>query len=517
MSLLCLFSKICSKPTLASTRPSKTSHNFSSLPANVDNIAPKLHIVHWKTTPDRGIVGLKPPLPLLTSQANNLHHNKHHIVATFVDENTPAKNVQSILARNGNEDDVGDVHVVVYEGRKFGRAQQFVSSVRRRLREQFFLEMAKEEMIRNMDDLSVGEQWKYYRKQKEIEADQLNRILIQVQSNHQLSNNFLGETDAKKSKQNRTRWSTKSNTSKGRKSNKIDTYIQTILQRVNGNQIGSYLVPIREISSRIGADQWYEKGVPVHLLDGCGDGKIHPHYNVYPPTRQEYLNLLCVPDDTNPLVQNNNSTVVMDVGCGTGILSAILLHRHKNASAILTDISPLAVDCASDNLTRLGLMDRVRGIHLTDQLLADAEADLIVCNPPWIPGKVANQSVECGNWLEKAIYDDVNSTMLFGFLRGVSRHMRINHSAKTGDRQSESWLIISDLAERLQLRSREELLQTIDDGGLEITEVRKAVPTVAQRKRVEHVKRRRKEVIFPKVEAARQAEVTYLFRLRRQR
>lgn len=483
----------------------------------MDNSASKLHIVHWKTTPDRGIVELKPPLQFLTSQANNRHHNKHHLVATFVDENTPAKNAQSILARNGNEDDVGDVHVVVYEGRKFGRAQQFVSSVRRRLREQFFLDMAKEEMIRNMDDLSVGEQWKYYRKQKEMEADQLNRILIQMQSDHQLSKNFLGKIDSEKCKQSRTKWLTKSNTSKERKINKINTYIQTILRRVYGKQISSYLVPIREISSRIGADQWYEKGVSIHLLDGCGDGKIRPHYNVYPPTRQEYLNLLCVPDDTNPLVQNNNSTIVMDVGCGTGILSAILLHRYKNSTAILTDISPLAVDCASDNLTRLDLIDRVRGIHLTDQLFADAEADLIVCNPPWVPGERTSQSVGSGNWLEKAIYDDADSTMLFGFLRGASGHMRVNYSAKTAGRQSESWLIISNLAEHLQLRKREELLQAIDEGGLEIAEVREAVPTVARRKRVEQVKRRGKELIFSKVDAARQAEVTYLFRLRRQR
>ncbi len=517
MSRICLFSKICPKSALAPTRPPRALHYFSLLPANVHDVASKPHIVHWKTTPGRGIVELKPPLQLLTSQADIFDHDKHHLIATFVDENTSAKTAQSILARNWNKDCTDDVHVVVYEGRKYGRAQQFVSSVKRRLREQFFFDMEREGSLRNINDLSVAEQWKYYRKQKEMEADQLNRILIKVQPDHLLSTNFIGDIGEKKSRKDRTRSSTESTTLDKHKHNKINTYIQTILRSINGNQANAYLVSLREIASRIGADQWYQKGVLVHLLDGCGNGKIHPHYNVYPPTRQEYLDLLCIPDDINPLVQNNDSSVVMDVGCGTGILTAILLHRHHNTKAILTDISPLAVDCARDNLMRLGLMDRVRGIHVTDQLFADAEADLIVCNPPWIPGKNPGESTGNVNWLEKAIYDDANSTMLFNFLRGVSYHMRVNNSAKTGNNHSEAWLIISDLAERLQLRSRDELLQAIDDGGLEVVEVKEAVPTVALRKRVDHIlKRRKQEVIFPKIDSARQAEMTYLFRLRRQ-
>jgi prophage antirepressor-like protein len=51
--------------------------------------------------------------------------------------------------------------------------------------------------------------------------------------------------------------------------------------------------------------------------------------------------------------------------------------------------------------------------------------------------------------------------MLKGFLSGLRAHL-----APDG----EGWLILSDLAEHLHLRSREEFLQWINDGGLRVME-----------------------------------------------
>ncbi len=51
--------------------------------------------------------------------------------------------------------------------------------------------------------------------------------------------------------------------------------------------------------------------------------------------------------------------------------------------------------------------------------------------------------------------------MLKGFLSGLRAHL-----APDG----EGWLILSDLAEHLHLRSREELLQWITEGGLRVME-----------------------------------------------
>jgi len=222
------------------------------------------------------------------------------------------------------------------------------------------------------------------------------------------------------------------------------------------------------------------------------DNYIYPGYSVYPPTRQEYLDLL-------PRVHNENKdTVIMDVGTGTGILTAILLHQNPNIStAFSTDINPLAIQCARDNMQRLGLAQRVR-LNETSLFAPDAVADVLVCNPPWIPchGSVTN------SWLDRAIYDDNLGSMLYGFLDGAASRLR--------DERSEAWLILSDLAEHLQLRSREELLQRIHDGGLEIVETRAAVKEISTIKQC-----KKKEEPLAKVAAARNAETTHLYRLRK--
>ena len=78
-------------------------------------------------------------------------------------------------------------------------------------------------------------------------------------------------------------------------------------------------------------------------------------------------------------------------------------------------------------------------------------AGLIVCNPPWLPGKP-------GSPLEHAIYDP-DSRMLRGFLDGLAAHLSPG---------GEGWLILSDLAEHLGLRPREQLLGWIDAAGLQV-------------------------------------------------
>jgi len=113
----------------------------------------------------------------------------------------------------------------------------------------------------------------------------------------------------------------------------------------------------------------------------------------------------------------------------------------------------------------------------------------VVCNPPWVPAR--GQSA-----LERAVYDP-DSQMLRGFLSGLAAHL-----APGG----EGWLILSDLAEHLGLRSREALLAMIDSAGLEVLgriDTRPRHPKIADPDDPLH--------------AARRAEVTSLWRLRTRR
>jgi hypothetical protein len=97
--------------------------------------------------------------------------------------------------------------------------------------------------------------------------------------------------------------------------------------------------------------------------------------------------------------------------------------------------------------------------------------------------------------LERAVYDP-GGRMLRGFLGGLARHLEPG---------GEGWLVMSDLAERLGLRTRAELLDAIEWARLRV------VGTAGTRPR--HP--RASDAADP-FHAARAAEVTTLWRLTRQ-
>lgn len=201
----------------------------------------------------------------------------------------------------------------------------------------------------------------------------------------------------------------------------------------------SCVLSFRDLQGALGAAQWREKGVPIESL-GLS---IFPHYGVFAPTRHEYVQLLL--DAPLPKIHD----VAYDIGTGTGLLAIILAQRGVN-QVIATDLNPRALSCARENFTRQGLANvqlQQADLYLTDAPLAN----LIVCNPPWLPAKPSSP-------LEYAVYD-ANSTMLRGFLQGAKSHLA---------KQGEVWLILSDLAEHLQLRTREELLGWFANSGLKV-------------------------------------------------
>lgn len=242
------------------------------------------------------------------------------------------------------------------------------------------------------------------------------------------------------------------------------------------------LVALRELQGLVGAHEWRKKGVPVSALrgpDANTPGRIHPHYGVFSPVRGEYVDLVA----QAPLPPGARVSA-MDVGTGTGVLAAVLAQRGV-AQVLATDQDPRALACARDNLQRLGLAPQVT--LLQADLFAPGQLPLVVCNPPWLPARPATP-------IEHAVYDE-GSRMLRGFLSGVAAHL-------TPD--GEAWLILSDLAEHLGLRSREDLLTWIAQGGLDVkgrldTRPRHGKATDPQ----------------DPLHTARAAEVTSLWRLRR--
>jgi hypothetical protein len=114
----------------------------------------------------------------------------------------------------------------------------------------------------------------------------------------------------------------------------------------------------------------------------------------------------------------------------------------RRARVVATELDPRALACARDNLQRLGLQERVEL----------QQADLFPpAAPPWWcatrPGCPLGPCLA----IEQAVYDE-DSRMLRGFLAGLAQHL---------EARGEGWLILSDLAEHLGLRTREELLDWI--------------------------------------------------------
>ncbi len=144
---------------------------------------------------------------------------------------------------------------------------------------------------------------------------------------------------------------------------------------------------------------------------------------------------------------------------------------------------PAALACAADNIRRLGLQRQVT-LQQAD-LFAPGLFGLLVCNPPWVPAPA-------GSALEAAVYDP-DSRMLRGFLAGLAAHL-----APGG----EGWLILSDLAEHLGLRTRASLLGWISDAGLQVLGRQDIRPRHA----------RALDAADP-LHAARAAELTSLWRL----
>ncbi|SEE00224.1 Methyltransferase small domain-containing protein [Arthrobacter alpinus] len=196
---------------------------------------------------------------------------------------------------------------------------------------------------------------------------------------------------------------------------------------------------LQDVLGAVGAYEWRRNGLFIQELDAV----IHPHYGTFAPIRSEYLALVAQ-------AKLPSTELAFDIGTGTGVLAAILAQRGVKR-VIATDSEARAIACAQENLQALGLAQAVEATLAN--MFPEGRAPLVVCNPPWLPG-TAN------TLLDNAVYDP-KSRMLKAFLTGLKEHLEPG---------GEGWLIISDLAEHLGLRTREDLLLWIGNAGLAVVD-----------------------------------------------
>ncbi len=216
-----------------------------------------------------------------------------------------------------------------------------------------------------------------------------------------------------------------------------------------GSATSASVASLRALLGVIGAHEWRMKGIEVPEAGG----RIHPHFGVFAPIRREYVDLVSA--TAFPAVCASSSAA-FDIGTGTGVLAAVLARRGIER-VVATDLDPRALTCARENIGQLGLSERVDVVQAN--LFPEGRAALVVCNPPWIPARPSSP-------MENGIYDP-ESRMLRGFLRALPDHLEPG---------GEGWLILSDLAEHLGLRTRAELLEEFEAAELRVVDRKDVAP-----------------------------------------
>ena len=223
--------------------------------------------------------------------------------------------------------------------------------------------------------------------------------------------------------------------------------VQATLRDVYGvENTESFVLPLAQLLGFIGAHEWHKKGVTIPELGGA----IHVPFGVFSPIRGEYLSLIA------QAKLPANVHTALDVGTGSGVIAALLARRGV-AHIIATDTNPRAIACAQANIARLGFSRQIN--VLQQDLFGEHTADLIVCNPPWLPAKPTSA-------VETALYDPKHA-MLHAFLRGAAAHL-----AQGG----QVWLVMSNLAELLGLRGAHDLANWFTQYGWRVVGSLKTAP-----------------------------------------
>ena len=129
-------------------------------------------------------------------------------------------------------------------------------------------------------------------------------------------------------------------------------------------------------------------GMPVHRILGFREFYGLP-LGLSPATLEPRPDTETLIDAVLPLVRERTAAKgncsIADLGIGTGAIGLALLSECPQASCLGIDVSADAVKTALENARDLGLSERYRAITGDWLSGVDAQFDLIVSNPPYIP------------------------------------------------------------------------------------------------------------------------------------
>jgi release factor glutamine methyltransferase len=132
--------------------------------------------------------------------------------------------------------------------------------------------------------------------------------------------------------------------------------------------------------------------------------KISP--SVYEPSEDSFLLAEAA------LTEIKDSERILEVGCGSGIISAVI-KANTNARVTGIDINPYAAACARDNG-----VDAIIGDLLS---CIKGKFDIIIFNPPYLP---TNESERTNDWINVALDGGYDGREIINrFLEEAGNHL----------------------------------------------------------------------------------------------
>ncbi|AOX43381.1 release factor glutamine methyltransferase [Spiroplasma sp. NBRC 100390] len=146
---------------------------------------------------------------------------------------------------------------------------------------------------------------------------------------------------------------------------KVDDYWQKLVEYQNGKPIQH----ITNLQSFYGYDFYVDDNVLI------------PRYE----TEELVDNINVLIDDI--FLEGKKPLTLIDVGTGSGAIAISLGLENPNLTIYASDISPLALDVAKRNIKQLNCrnVQLLKGDMLEPFLKNKIKADILVCNPPYIP------------------------------------------------------------------------------------------------------------------------------------